>query len=84
MEEEYHDLSGAEVAAAMEVMDAGLIREGYYAELGAKIPKPKRARTGSATISTGGASTFAKSTRAGILPVRLKSNSKTKESTSRR
>lgn len=41
MEEEYHDLSGAEVAAAMEVMDAGLIREGYYAELGAKIPKPE-------------------------------------------
>lgn len=41
MKEEYHDLSHEEVQAAMEIMDAGLIREGYYASLGAKIPKPE-------------------------------------------
>ncbi len=35
---EYHDLTGAEVARAMAVMDAGLIREGYYSRLNAKIP----------------------------------------------
>lgn len=39
--EEYHDLSEDEVKAAMEVMDAGLIREGYYVNLGAKIPAPE-------------------------------------------
>lgn len=36
----YHDLSEAEVAEAMSVMDAGLIREGYYARLNAMIPRP--------------------------------------------
>ncbi|MDP2871467.1 MAG: nitroreductase family protein [Bacillota bacterium] len=36
--EEYQDLSEQQVAAAMAVMDAGLIREGYYAKLNAKIP----------------------------------------------
>lgn len=39
--DEYHDLSPDEVRQAMEVMDAGLIREGYYQNLGAKIPKPE-------------------------------------------
>ncbi|MGI6642585.1 MAG: nitroreductase family protein [Bacillota bacterium] len=39
--ERYHDLSDAEVAAAMDVMDAGLIREGYYQKLNVKIPKPE-------------------------------------------
>ncbi len=34
----YRDLSETEVAEAMEVMDAGLIREGYYAKLNARIP----------------------------------------------
>jgi len=36
----YRDLTGDEVARAMTVMDAGLIREGYYAKLQAKIPLP--------------------------------------------
>lgn len=40
-EDEYHDLTEEEVADAMSVMDAGLIREGYYRKLGAKIPKPE-------------------------------------------
>jgi nitroreductase len=39
--DEYHDLDEDEVKAAMEVMDAGLIREGYYQSLNAKIPKPE-------------------------------------------
>jgi nitroreductase len=39
--DEYHDLSDDEVEQAMSVMDAGLIREGYYRNLGAKIPKPE-------------------------------------------
>lgn len=39
--DEYHDLTEDEVADAMSVMDAGLIREGYYRNLGAKIPKPE-------------------------------------------
>jgi len=34
----YQDLTGNEVAEAMDVMDAGLLREGYYARLNAKIP----------------------------------------------
>lgn len=34
----YRDLTDAEVAEAMAVMDAGLIREGYYSRLNAKIP----------------------------------------------
>ncbi len=40
--DEYHDLDENEVRAAMEVMDAGLIREGYYQSLNAKIPKPEQ------------------------------------------
>lgn len=40
--DEYHDLNEDEVKAAMEVMDAGLIREGYYQDLNAKIPKPEQ------------------------------------------
>ncbi len=40
--DEYHDLSETEVKAAMDVMDAGLIREGYYVNLGAKIPAPEQ------------------------------------------
>ncbi len=36
--DEYRDLSEAEVEEAMGVMDAGLIREGYYAKLNARIP----------------------------------------------
>ncbi len=36
--DEYHDLGEAEVAEAMAVMDAGLLREGYYAKLNARIP----------------------------------------------
>jgi len=36
--DEYQDLDEAAVAAAMEVMDAGLIREGYYQKNNAKIP----------------------------------------------
>jgi nitroreductase len=43
--DEYHDLTPDEVAEAMNVMDAGLIREGYYARLGAKIPLPEGADT---------------------------------------
>lgn len=39
--DEYHDLTEDEVAQALSVMDAGLIREGYYRNLGAKIPKPE-------------------------------------------
>lgn len=39
--DEYHDLDEDEIAGAMSVMDAGLIREGYYRNLGAKIPKPE-------------------------------------------
>lgn len=39
--DEYHDLTEDEVTRAMSVMDAGLIREGYYRNLGAKIPKPE-------------------------------------------
>lgn len=34
----YRDLDDDDVARAMAVMDAGLIREGYYAKLQAKIP----------------------------------------------
>ncbi|MGI6344533.1 MAG: nitroreductase family protein [Bacillota bacterium] len=37
----YHDLSESEVEEALSVMDAGLIREGYYARLNAKIRKPE-------------------------------------------
>lgn len=36
--DEYHDLTNDDVAEAMAVMDAGLIREGYYSKLNAKIP----------------------------------------------
>jgi nitroreductase len=36
--DEYQDLTEEQVAGAMKVMDAGLIREGYYARLDAKIP----------------------------------------------
>lgn len=36
--DEYRDLTEQEVAGAMAVMDAGLIREGYYAKLNAKLP----------------------------------------------
>lgn len=38
--DQYHDLSEEDVAEAMSVMDAGMIREGYYAKLSAKIPLP--------------------------------------------
>jgi nitroreductase len=36
--DEYRDLDDQGVAAAMAIMDAGLIREGYYRQLNAKIP----------------------------------------------
>jgi len=36
--DEYRDLDAADVAAAMAVMDAGMIREGYYQKRNAKIP----------------------------------------------
>ncbi len=36
--DQYQDLTDADVAQAMSVMDAGLIREGYYSRLNAKIP----------------------------------------------
>lgn len=39
--DEYHDLTDDEIRKAMEIMDAGLIREGYYQNLNAKIPKPE-------------------------------------------
>lgn len=39
--DEYHDLTEEEVRKALEVMDAGLIREGYYQNLNAKIKKPE-------------------------------------------
>jgi len=39
--DEYHDLTEEEVKNALQVMDAGLIREGYYRKLNAKIPKPE-------------------------------------------
>lgn len=39
--DEYHDLSADEVKSAMDIMDAGLLREGYYRNLGAKIAKPE-------------------------------------------
>ncbi|NLK01131.1 MAG: hypothetical protein GX318_07840 [Clostridia bacterium] len=39
--DEYKDLSEEEVAEAMTHMDAGLIREGYYKKLSAKIPRPE-------------------------------------------
>lgn len=39
--DEYRDLTEEQVAEAMEVMDAGLIREGYYAQLNARIPLDK-------------------------------------------
>lgn len=35
--EEYHELSDTDVADALAVMDAGLLREGYYSRLKAKI-----------------------------------------------
>lgn len=38
--ERYQDLDGVAVEEALAVMDAGLLREGYYARLGAKIPLP--------------------------------------------
>ena len=36
--DQYQDLTDADVAQAMSVMDAGLIREGYYSRLNAKMP----------------------------------------------
>ncbi|MBU7043619.1 MAG: nitroreductase family protein [Theionarchaea archaeon] len=36
--ETYHDLTDEDVDKALQVMDAGLIREGYYRKLQAKIP----------------------------------------------
>ena len=36
--EKYHDLTDRDVEEALQVMDAGLIREGYYRKLQAKIP----------------------------------------------
>lgn len=36
--ETYHDLTDKDVEEALQVMDAGLIREGYYRKLQAKIP----------------------------------------------
>jgi nitroreductase len=36
--EEYHDPTDEEVDEALQIMDAGLIREGYYRKLNAKIP----------------------------------------------
>ncbi|MGI6358906.1 MAG: nitroreductase family protein [Bacillota bacterium] len=37
----YHDLSPEDVSDALSVMDAGLIREGYYRSRNSKIPKPE-------------------------------------------
>jgi nitroreductase len=37
-EETYHDLTDKDVENALQVMDAGLIREGYYRKLQAKLP----------------------------------------------
>ena len=37
----YKDLTEADVTEALGVMDAGLIREGYYARMNSKIPKPE-------------------------------------------
>ncbi|MHB9146194.1 MAG: nitroreductase family protein [Symbiobacteriia bacterium] len=42
--EEYRDLSAADVTEALSVMDAGLLREGYYARLKAKIRLKSGAR----------------------------------------
>mgnify|MGYP001424252696 CR=1 FL=1 len=39
--DEYYDLDADDVEEALSVMDAGLIREGYYARLNAKIKKPE-------------------------------------------
>lgn len=40
-QDEYYDLTAKDVEEALGVMDAGLIREGYYSKLNAKIPKPE-------------------------------------------
>ncbi len=40
--DEYLDLTAADVEEALSVMDAGLIREGYYARRNAKIQKPEQ------------------------------------------
>lgn len=39
--EKYKDLDHDQVASAMGVMDAGLIREGYYQNLNSKVPLPE-------------------------------------------
>ena len=39
--DKYQDLTDGDVEEALSVMDAGLIREGYYAQRNAKIPKPE-------------------------------------------
>lgn len=39
--DEYFDLTPEDVDNALSVMDAGLIREGYYASRNSKIPKPE-------------------------------------------
>ena len=43
--EKYHDLTDDDVEQALQVMDAGLIREGYYRRLQAKIPVEKDEET---------------------------------------
>lgn len=39
--DQYFDLAPAEVDEALSVMDAGLIREGYYSRMNSKIQKPE-------------------------------------------
>lgn len=39
--DEYRDLTPEDVANALSLMDAGLIREGYYSRMNSKLPKPE-------------------------------------------
>lgn len=39
--DEYKDLTAEDVSEALSVMDAGLIREGYYSRANSKIPQPE-------------------------------------------
>ena len=45
----YKDLTEGDVTEALSIMDAGLIREGYYARANSKIPKPE-AEVGQDTV----------------------------------
>ena len=40
-QDQYQDMTDEGVEEALGAMDAGLIREGYYSKLNAKIPKPE-------------------------------------------